>query len=396
MQKLCSETASLTPRLDWLTVIGDIPHIDYSTDSVHVNLLNEIIEEELGIPFYEQKKRRVYLNKDHGIEISFGKKRGSGNKFISVVFKGHAFLCTNEEAVEKIRRVINFIWEKLSIKSAPKVSRFDVAVDIIGKQIHQVFPDLRNKRYEFISNTNQKYKPSYDIFCKDPNDMSKWTGARISNSKFQIKLYERMLTLHKKMRQPVYIDYYQKMYGDQKNVLRVETMFKKGSTISFFAVGFFIKNEPLDQLLKNCLAHFYHHHRIKDWKKNEYLENWQILYFAHEYKSLKTYEKEIELGMSVSDFEFAQTSKDYNSKIYSLARTLVASKRKEDHHLDDVRRKLPHFIKDVEEKVAIRESNYQKTRLVFSSYIETKDPNEWEKAVKQKLKAMQGNGFVKI
>lgn len=130
MRKLGCETTSLKPKIDWLTVIGDIPHINYLTDSLQIGMVDDIIEGQLGIPLFDIKTRRVYLCTNRGIEISFERLRGAGTPSIQIKLKGTFFLNTNNKSEEKIRTLIDFLWERFSIKAAPRVSRLDVAVDI--------------------------------------------------------------------------------------------------------------------------------------------------------------------------------------------------------------------------------------------------------------------------
>lgn len=123
--------------IDWLTVIGEIPHIDYLDNEIDITTIDSVMD-ELGVPFHSLAKRRVYFNPDAGVEVAFSKKRGKGSKMVSISLKGHACLESMESMEKKIKNIVNFIWQKLGVMSIPKVTRLDIAVDIIGAKVFDV------------------------------------------------------------------------------------------------------------------------------------------------------------------------------------------------------------------------------------------------------------------
>ena len=282
----------LPPRLDWLTVVGDTPHLNYLTDKKTQEFLDNLFE-HLNIPFYKQLSRRVYFNPETGIEIAFQKKRTTGEAMISVTFKGHACLESNETMKTKVHNLIKQIWGVLGIETPPKVTRFDIAIDILSAKVTDILPNLGFKRYTFSGKGKTKIK--HQKFYANPDEPSLQTGMRVHNSRFTVTAYERLLTLNLRQRKQVYLDYYKELYGDADNVLRIETRLNNDANTEYFTKAFFLSEKLLGEILRETLANFSYHHRIYDENKFDYVKNWDQLFFHEEAKNMKTLKKELDL-----------------------------------------------------------------------------------------------------
>lgn len=359
--------------LDFLTVIGDVPHIDYLECSSTIKNLDKIME-GLGVPFHSTAKRRVYFNPDTGIEVSFSKKRGKGTRHVSVSFKGHACLESMKSMDKKIRNVIDYLWKNLGVQSVPKVTRLDIAVDIIGAKVFEVLPDFENDAYKVESHNDTGY--THDKFYKDKSNPSLLTGIRIKNSRCLITAYERNLTLNTDQRSIHYIDYYKEIYGDAKNVLRVETrMFKE--LCKYFNVAFFTNKKELKLILQETLAFFIKNHRFTF--KGEAMESIDELYCIDNYKSLKTLEKELDLNIPLSQIAFHQPNPNVHGKTKTLAKAMVANKTTSEVSIMYVIKDLKEMIEEVADDVEKQTQMYKNAQEVFGISEEQirKNMDEW-------------------
>ena len=360
--------------IDWLTVIGEIPHIDYLESEIDIKAIDKTMD-ELGVPFHSLAKRRVYFNPDTGVEVAFSKKRGKGSKMVSISLKGHACLESMESMEKKIKNIVNFIWKKLGVMSIPKVTRLDIAVDIIGAKVFDVIPDFENPDYKVESHNDTGY--THDKFYKDKNNPSLQTGARIKNSRCLITCYERMLTMNLDQRSIHYIQYYNEIYGEAQNVLRIETrMFKE--LCKYFNVAFFTGEKDLKTILQETMAHFIKSHRFL--YKGKPLKSIDEIYCMDNYKSLKTLEKELDLKIPLSQIAFNQVNPNVQGKLRTLAKAMLANKTTSEVSIMYTMVDLKKMIEQEADNVEERTKMFKNAMDVFGvdeQYLQ-QNTKEWE------------------
>ena len=330
---------------------------------------------ELGVPFHSLAKRRVYFNPDTGVEVAFPKKRGKGSKMVSISLKGHACLESVESMEKKIKNIINFIWQKLGVISIPKVTRLDIAVDIIGAKVFDVIPDFENPDFKVESHNNTGY--THDKFYKDKSNPSLQTGARIKNSRCLITCYGRMLTMNLDQRSIHYINYYQEIYGEAKNVLRIETrMFKE--LCKYFNIAFFTDEKDLQTILQETMAHFIKSHRFL--YKGKPIKSIDTIYCMDNYKSLRTLEKELDLKIPLSQIAFNQVNPNVQGKLRTLAKAMLANKTTSEVSIMYAMVDLKKMIEQEADNIEERTKMFKNAMDVFGisqNYLE-QNSKEWE------------------
>lgn len=377
----------LEPRLDWLTVIGDIPHIHWKNDIATRFYLDYLFIEYLGIPLEKDGDRRVYYSRDLGIEIALSKKRGTGVPYISITFKGHACIYSNETLSKKIRDTIYTIWQKLAIEHIPKVTRLDIAIDILGASVTDVLPNFSNERYEFISSG----KIDHMKYFRKPGKPSVQTGLTLNAANYSITCYERIITLKKPKRTENYIAYYKDLYGNHPQVLRIESSIKRSTLTDIFQHNFFLNPEKIDKktmelkesqmdetnsdtqtntedqteltpLLEKILFLFGIKHRVYDSKKDKYVLNWDRLFYQKVFKGeeLKTIKNS--LDYDPKKYKFEKSKRGYNLKGSKsrFARALIQQNRDKGLELEYEIMDFKRVIKVERSKLRDAERAYNK------------------------------------
>lgn len=274
------------PRLDWLSVIGDIPHIDRDRD------FNAIIKFFSFIGFHKMEKRDrpTFRSNIYGIEVSFGRKRRSGNNFLKIEFQGKFFADSMENSEHKINMFVDLLWKTYGVITPPKVTRIDLSTDIKDISHKDLFPYFADGKYSIITNSKTKPKFNHSKHYNNEDDPTEETGISVNNSRFEFALYERIIKLDKYARTPHnkmwYVNYYRNLYGDSARVLRIETRLKKELS-SYFNIAFFSNKMPLQEAVIKSMAHFNYHHRIYDNEKECFLERIDKLFYREEYQSIK-------------------------------------------------------------------------------------------------------------
>lgn len=311
------------PRLDWLSVLGDTPHIDREDD------LEALVKFFDSIGFHKMKKRDrpTFRSNIYGIEVSFGRKRKTGNNFIKIEFQGQFFADSMERSELKIKNFIDLIWKNFGVLTAPKVTRIDLSTDIKNISHKDLFPDFANERYCFVTNSKNKPKIKHSKHYDNDDKPSEETGISVSNSRFEFAIYERLLKLDKYAKvehKAWYVDYYRKLYDEAHRVLRIEVRVKK-ELCEFFNIAFFVDKMPLALVVKKSLAHFNHHHRIYDSEKECFLEHIDKLFYREEYQSIKSLKLQNNIEDNLERLHFSNPSSNLSPALTHIARVLIAN-----------------------------------------------------------------------
>lgn len=320
----------LEPRLDWISIVGDIPDIAYEDDDVFHKIENQFCD--WGFARIKKRDRLVFRCDLMGIEISLGKKRNSGDRFVKIEIQGKGCADSIKNTEAKIKEIIKKVWDFLGVETPPHATRIDLAVDILGAKLKDIFPDISNKRYELISNSVKSKRPTLNLskYHRNPYDLSEQTGFTVGNSRFEICCYDRILAIKDKYLNQengaAYCEYYLKLYSGYERVLRIETRASK-ELCEFFNIAFFANKNSLREIIPQALAHFNHHHSFKDVVKDKPLEHLDRLYFSDKFKTIKTLKNELELDFNIEKLFFNLGSKNYEVRISQLARSLVRTGR---------------------------------------------------------------------
>lgn len=347
MEKNISKFKVLEPRLDWISIVGDIPNILYELPDV-----SGLIEKqfsEWGFVRMKKREKLAFRSDLFGTEISLGKKRNSGDRFIKIEVQGKGCSDSVENTEAKVKEMIKKVWAFLGVATPPHATRIDLAVDVMGAKCGDIFPDLADSKVKLISSSKEK-KPSLSLakFYKDTTNLSDQTGFTIGNSRFEICVYDRILALNDKYIHQengrAYYDYYIKLYGNHKKVLRIETRLSK-ELCDFFNISFFSEKKNLRDILPLCLAHFNHTHHFKNVDTGENIETIDTLYFSENYKSIKTLKSELQMDIDLKKLFFNLGSKNYELRIGQLAHSLVRSSKTSREDLKEVFKLLLQALK---------------------------------------------------
>lgn len=117
MKKVNLENYSIfEPRLDWLSVLGDLPHIDRDKElETLIKFFNSI-----GFERMTKRDRPTFRSNIEGMEISFGRKRKTGESFVKIEFQGQFFSDSMERCEFKINNFINLVWNTFGVITPPK------------------------------------------------------------------------------------------------------------------------------------------------------------------------------------------------------------------------------------------------------------------------------------
>lgn len=347
MEKDISKFKVLEPRLDWISIVGDIPNILYEQADVSGYIEKQFLE----WGFFRMKKREKLAFRSDllGTEISLGKKRNSGDRFIKIEVQGKGCSDSVENTEVKIKEMVKKVWAFLGVATPPHATRIDIAVDIMGAKCGDIFPDLADNKFKLISSTKEK-KPSLSLakFYKDRENLSNQTGFTIGNSRFEICVYDRILALNDKYIHQengrAYYDYYSRLYGGHKKVLRIETRLSK-ELCDFFNISFFSEKKSLRDILPLCLAHFNHTHNFKNVENGKSIETIDRLYFSEKYQSIKTLKSELEMDIDLKKLFFNPGSKNHELRIGQLAHSLVRAGKTSREDLREVFKRLLQALK---------------------------------------------------
>lgn len=353
MQKVQFKNLSIyEPRLDWISVVGDIPHIDREAEEQMILLFMSSI----GFHKMEKRDRLTYRSNIFGIEIAFGRKRNTGVRFLKIEFQGQFFADSLENCDVKIKSFVALIWQTFGVQSPPKITRIDIATDILNISHKDLFPDFSDKKYQIITNSKQSPKFSHSKHYSDQNNPSEETGISVFNSRFEFALYERLLKLDQYSKIPHkrgYVDYYRGLYQGASKVLRIEIRLKK-ELCEYFNIAYFLELKPLPEIIKKTLAFFNHHHRIKDIEENEFLSSIDKLFFRDEYESIKTLKISNNIGLDLDKLHFSNPYADINPALTFIARTQIACGRTSNADLTEIllslKKKIHKEVENVEDK----------------------------------------------
>ena len=352
------------PRLDWMSVLGNISHIDRESElPTLIKFFNSI-----GFHKMENRKRPTFRCNIHGIEVSFGRKRKSGQNYVKIEFQGQFFAQSMEQAEPIIKSFVKLIWETFGVMTPPKVTRLDYATDIKNISHKELFPDFADERYYFVTNSKNKPKLTHAKHYDNEDDPTDETGVSVDNSRFEFAIYERLLKLNKYAKishKDWYVDYYKKLYGDADRVLRIEVRVKK-ELCEYFNIAFFVDDMPLQEVVKKSMAHFNHHHRIYDSEKECFLEHIDKLFYREEYQSIKALKLANNVEDDLEKLHFTNIATDINPALTQIARTQVANEATGIHSLIEIMMNLQNKINKEVDNVRMNVINQQKTEKVFN------------------------------
>ncbi len=373
MRKLnLSKLNILEPRLDWLSVLGDIDHLDRDRS------LPVLVEYFKSLGFHQMAKRDrpTFRSNIYGIEVSFGRKRKTGIIFIKIEFQGQFFADSTERSEEKINLFVDKLWKQFGVSTPPKVTRIDLATDIFDISHKKIFPDFAKERYQMITNSKNAPKIKHAKYHANSDCPSEETGISVYNSRFEFALYERIIKLDDYAKVPHkawYVNYYRKEYEGALKVLRIETRLKK-ELCEYFNVAFFVDKKPLKETIKKSYAHFNHHHRFFDTKTNSFVEHIDRLYYREEYESIKTLKQKKNKEDDLQTLHFTKKTRDINPSTTQIARTLIANGHTSASDIIEVAKNIQDKIIKEADFVHQRMNEHKKTMDLFSF-----DPDEQRK-----------------
>ena len=352
------------PRLDWLSVIGDIPHIDRDKD------LNAIIKFFSSIGFHKMEKRDrpTFRSNIYGIEVSFGRKRNTGNSFLKIEFQGQFFADSMENSEHKINMFVDLLWKTYGIITPPKVTRIDLSTDIKEVSHLDLFPDFSDGKYAIITNSKSQPKFNHSKHYNNEDDPTEETGISVNNSRFEFALYERIIKLDKYARTPHkmwYVNYYRSLYEDAKRVLRIEIRLKK-ELCKYFNIAFFSNKMPLQECVIKSLAHFNHHHRIYDTERECFLEHIDKLFYREEYQSIKSLKLANNIEDDLDQLHFSNPYQDINPALTHVARVLIANGETSNRAITEVVKNIKFKINKEVDNVRSKFIEQKKTHQIFN------------------------------
>lgn len=378
----------LSPRMDWLSVLGDVPHIDREKDKE--NLIQ--IFHQMGFHKTDYRERLSFRTNVHGIEIMFGRTPKTGSRFLKIEFQGQFFADSMENCEKNIRSVVNKLWFILGVKTPPRVTRVDIAIDILDITHKKLWPDFTQKRYEIVSNTKEPPRLKIAKYYLDPEDRTIQTGVSIKSSRFEFALYERLEKLKEYDKIPHklwYCRYYRDLYQEAWNVLRIEVRLKKNQA-EYFCNAFFIANYTIDESIKRSLAHYNHHHRFLDKKTNKYIKHIDQLFYNEEYESIKTLRDKHNVETDLRGLHFPTVTTDFNPATTQIANSLIMQGRTSESDLEEIKENIAVKIVKNSEKVQSEIIAQRKTENLFNFCRENqKEYEENYKKTMQELNSMQ-------
>lgn len=377
----------LEPRLDWISIIGEIPHIFYDDPDVKTEIETKFYD--WGLAKLPKRDRLTFRSNIMGMEISLGKKRNSGNRYVKIEIQGKGCADSIEHTESKIKEVVEKVWSYLGVTTPPHATRIDIAVDVLGAKVTDIFPDLSKKRYALVSNSAKSKRPTLVLskHYSNTTDLSDQTGFTIKNSRFVVCVYDRILALNDKYEHQengaAYCAYYNELYKGYDRVLRIETRASK-ELCDFFNMAFFTNKKTLREILPEALAHFNHHHSFKDVVNNKPLEHLDRLYFSNQYKSIKTLKSELGLDLKIEKLFYNFGSSHYEIRIKQLARSLVRSGKTSKEDLQAVVHLLLLSINDSASDLEGEIEAFKKTCAFLNFH-----PEEQEKQKEEFLNAVR-------
>lgn len=379
-----------SPRLDWLSVTGDVSHINREEDIEAINYFFESI----GFQQMKNKQRPVFRSSEMGIEVSFGKKKTDQTIFLKIEFQGQFFAESLENTEATLKTFINLVWEKFGVESPPKATRIDIATDIVGVTHKEIFPDLSKKRYDILGNSTRSPQVTLSRYNSDKNDLKKETGIQIWNNRFEFCLYNRLIRLKDYKEEPHkkwYVNYYNKQYEGSDLVTRIEVRLKK-NLCDYFNTAFFLARESLKDCLNKSLAHFNRHHRFLDRKKNEYIKHIDQLFFREEYETIKTLKLKNNIEADLKDLCYSRPFVNLNAPTKLLTRVMVANNLTSNEDILDVAKKIKSgFVKEAisvnrklkEHKKTLEIFNFDSQRQLEIAHSFKKESRHFNKIIRE-------------
>jgi hypothetical protein len=402
-----SKLSIFSPRLDWLSVLGSIPHIDRERDLEFI----ETFFKEAGFEKVKNRKRPVFRSNVYGIEISFGRQKKTGGTFLKIEFQGQFFADSMDNSEIKINNVINTLWKQFGVSSPPNTTRVDIAIDILDVSHKTIFPDLSKKQYQILTNCKFPPKLKHAKYYNDGYDKEKETGISVYNSRYEFALYERLTKLEEYAKVPHklwYVEYYKKLYDEAVNdVLRFEVRLKK-KLCDYFTHAFFIAKDPINDVIRQSLAHFNHNHRIyfiNSKKVMKPIKHIDQLFFRDDYQSIKQLRDDHNVETDLRGLHFPKNTTDLNPATTQIANALIVLGRTNPSDIEEINKNIEKKIIQNAEEIEKEIINQRKTENLFNfnrekqkeyeeNYLETmhelrlmqSDPNSKVKIINEKLK----------
>ncbi|MFG1523867.1 hypothetical protein ABMA67_02540 [Halobacteriovorax sp. RZ-3] len=348
-------------RTDWLSVTGNVPHIDYDRDK---DIIFKIASKH---GFSKMKDKKAFRAHNLGVEFRINKKRGTGESFLKIELQGRFFACNPSTHKDKILNIINLFWNEFKVTTPPKVSRLDVAIDIANASHTDIFPSFDDNNYIIFNNNDTKNnKIKHSKHYHDVDDPTRETAVTIQNSRYLLTCYDRieLLKFHENDEsRNDYIEYYKKLYEGHDKVFRIELRLKK-ELCEYFNISFFADNRPLNESLKKSLAHFSHNRRI--WDKNNfcYLNHIDELFHRSEYQSIKELISEVNSDINIEKLLFP-SSESINSSINHIAKVICKQQPNIKQALLELNRQLANAIEYQSGKILENLNQEEKTLKLF-------------------------------
>lgn len=318
----------LEPRLDWISIVGDIPEIYYEEETQREVIKNKF--HDWGFDEITKRHSLTFRNDFWGVEISFYKRRNTGDKQLKIEVQGKGCCNSTNATEEKIRSITQKVWSFLGVPTPPRATRLDFAVDILEAKLTDIFPDIASKKYKLITNSKKKSDLTLSKYYKNPEDLSEETGFTLNNSRLDICVYDRIFALNDKYKLQQngihYVKYYEELYGASPRVLRIETRVKK-RLCDYFNIAFFAGKMPLKEALPQSLAHFNSHHRFFNTETNQPLEHLDRLYFRSEFKTIKTLQSNLNPNLKLKEIFFKHSEHNLEVRIIQLARAIIKNEK---------------------------------------------------------------------
>lgn len=309
------------PRLDWLSVIGDTPHIERERDEFKITeTMNK-----WGFIKLNDKTRLTYRSETWGIEVSFMLKRRTSTSFIKIEFQGQYFATKPEICNSNIMTFIDKCWAEFGVLTPPKATRIDMAIDVIDSTVREILPDISNPKFALMTNTKKEHKPKLTKFYSDESNIHSETGMSIFNSRYQIVVYnrtEKLTQYAKKENKQSYCKYYNDLYSGLKTVHRIELRLHK-ELCDYFNIQLFSCSQKINDILPECLAFFHHHHKFITTANEKPIAHLENLFSKKKYKSIKQVlsEKSIEMKSTYTNAKYY----NINPSIKYIAKFLISN-----------------------------------------------------------------------
>ena len=258
------ETSCL--ELDYLTANASLPNynVEKTRDRriVKDHFLRmglELVTDNVNNMHFENKEIGIFASfqnfKDNKIEYGF-------NPSVRITFSGHYFIRENADLVAR-KTMIAFTQKFGAMFS---ISRVDIRRDIYGAYApFDYFPNFLDRKKHPWSLRSEPDKAIYHNGLT-----SDGTGFSVSTSRYNIKSYNRNISLEKKYAKgkltKEYYDHYVNLY-DGRDVQRLEVSLTQKDSCSFFCKVFFHETYNKQRALVYTMANFGRNHVLRDFEE---------------------------------------------------------------------------------------------------------------------------------